>query len=195
MLGRLRAKADALPRDVRARIVIHQGDMRSFDLGEAYALVTIPFRAFLHNLTRDDRLATLHRAHAHLRPGGELALNVFHPSLEYMAANAGTLARVWRWRGTRKLPDGGFIVYSDANRYNTVQQQLESMLRTEEFGPDGGLVRTNMMHLELAYLYPSDIADLLKDSGFELLRISGDFSGRPFEHDGDELVVEARKRT
>ena len=52
----------------------------------------------------------------------------------------------------------------------------------------------DMMHLELAYLYPSDIAVLLAESGFELLRISGDFLGRPFERDGDELVIEARKR-
>ena len=51
-----------------------------------------------------------------------------------------------------------------------------------------------MMHLELAYLYPSDIASLLAQSGFEPPRISGDFRGRPFERDGDELVVESRKR-
>jgi hypothetical protein len=51
-----------------------------------------------------------------------------------------------------------------------------------------------MMRIELAYLYPSDIAGLLEASGFELLRMSGDFAGRPFERDGDELVVEARRR-
>jgi hypothetical protein len=67
------------------------------------------------------------------------------------------------------------------------------MLRTEEFDTDGALLRTNMMHLELAYLYPSDLAGLLKDSGFELLRMCGDFFGRPFERDGDELVIEARR--
>ena len=75
-----------------------------------------------------------------------------------MAANAGAHAGVWRWRETRTLPDGGFVVYSEASRYDTVQQRLESMIRTEEFGADGILLRTHMMHLELAYLYPSDIA-------------------------------------
>lgn len=194
MLDRLRQKAAALPPDVRDRISVHDGDMRSFSLEERFALVIIPFRAFLHNLTRDDQVAALRCAHAHLRPGGELALNVFHPSLEYMAANAGAHAGVWRWRATEKLPGGDFVVYSDTSRYNTVEQRLESMIRTEEFGPDGSLRRTNMMHLELAYLYPSDIASLLAESGFELTRMSGDFSGRPFERDGDELVVEARTR-
>jgi hypothetical protein len=32
-----------------------------------------------------------------------------------------------------------------------------------------------------------------KRSNRELLRMSGDFFGRPFERDGDEFVVEARK--
>jgi SAM-dependent methyltransferase len=109
MLDKLRQKAAALSPDVRARILVHQGDMRSFALDEQYALAIIPFRAFLHNVTREDQLATLRCAHAHLRPGGELALNVFHPSLEYMAANAGAFAGVWRWRETRQRGDGRIV--------------------------------------------------------------------------------------
>ena len=195
MLDKLRQKAAALSPDVAARISVHQGDMRSFTLGDRYALVAIPFRAFLHNVTPDDQLATLRSAHAHLRPGGELALNVFHPSLEYMAANAGASAGVWRWRATSTLDGGGFVVYSDTTRYDTVKQRLKSMIRTEEFGADGALQRTDMMHLELAYLYPSDLESLLEQAGFQLLRMSGDFHGRPFERDGDELVIEARRRS
>ena len=194
MLEKLRQKAGALSRDVAGRISVHQDDMRSFTLGESFKLIIIPFRAFLHNVTRDDQVAALRRAHAHLEPGGELALNVFHPSLEFMAANAGAYAGVWRWRETRKVQAGGFVVYSDATRYDTVHQRLESMIRSEEFAADGSLQRTNMMHLELAYLYRSDIASLLQESGFELLRVSGDFHGRPFERDSDELIVVVRKR-
>jgi hypothetical protein len=194
MLDRLRQKAAALGPDVQDRISVVHGDMRAFTAAVPCALAIIPFRALLHNLTRDDQLATLRCAHAHLLPGGELALNVFHPSLEYMAANAGASAGAWRWRGTRKLPGGGFVVYSEASRYDTVMQGLHSMIRAEEFASDGALQRTHMMNLELAYLYPADIKGLLSDSGFELLRLSGDFAGRPFERDGDELVVEARRR-
>ena len=193
MLAKLHDKIRALPEDVRSRVAIHQGDMRTFALGETFALVIIPFRAFLHNLTFDDQLATLKRVYDHLRPGGELAFNVFHPSLEYMAAFAGSQAGTWRWRSTRELPAGGFAVLSEASRYDTVQQGVRSMLRSEEFDEDGSLRRTHMLSLELAYLYPSDIRRLLSAAGFELVRMSGDFKGRAFERDGDELVVEARR--
>jgi len=194
MLARLRDKVEALPDEVRARVSIHQGDMRSFTLGEAFALVIIPFRAFLHNVTLDDQLATLKCAHSHLRPEGELSLNVFHPSLEYMSAHAGSQAGAWRWSGTNELPEGGFVLFSDASRYDTVRQRVHSLIRAEKFSAAGDLVDTQIMRLELAYLYPADIRQLLDQSGFDLVRISGDFTGRPFERDGDELVIEARKR-
>lgn len=194
MLGKLREKLAALPDEARSRVSVHQADMRHFALGETFALVIIPFRAFLHNVTVDDQLASLKRAHDHLKPSGELAFNVFHPSLEYMSAHAGWQAGTWRWSGTSDLPDGGFVTFTDASRYDTVQQRVRSMIRAEEFAADGNLVRTHMMRLELAYLYPADIRQLLERSGFDLICLSGDFTGRPFERDGDELVIEARKR-
>jgi SAM-dependent methyltransferase len=193
MLAKLRHKVSALPANVQSRITVRQADMRSFALNEQYALLIIPFRAFLHNLTREDQIATLTCAHRHLRPGGELAFNVFHPSLEYMAAHAGPYAGAWRARQPIKLDAGGFVVYSEMTTYDTVAQRLQSLIRTEEFSSDGSLTRTHMMNLELAYLYPADVKSLLSETGFTLTRISGDFTGRPFERDGDELVVEARK--
>lgn len=96
MLDSLRQKLATLPAEVQSRVTLHHGDMRAFALDQQFALVIIPFRAFLHNITREDQLAALRCAHAHLKPGGQLAFNVFHPSLEYMAAHAGAFAGVWR---------------------------------------------------------------------------------------------------
>jgi SAM-dependent methyltransferase len=193
MLEKLRQKAANLPNEVRERISMHRGDMRSLALSDRFALVIIPFRAFLHNLTWDDQLAALQRAHEHLQPGGQLALNVFHPSLEFMSANAGAHAGVWRARTPQRLDTGGFIVYSEMTRYDTPRQRLASLIRTEEFGADGALIGTHMMDLELAYLHKGDLIRLLDHAGFDLVRLSGDFRGRPFERDSDELVVEARR--
>ena len=96
-------------------------------------------------------------------------------------------------RDPERTPDGGLIVRSDMQKYDTVRQRLNSLMRTEQFGADGALVRTHMMDLELAYLYQADVMRLLDHAGFDLVRISGDFTGRPFGRDSDELVVEARR--
>jgi SAM-dependent methyltransferase len=191
MLDRLGQKLADLPPEVRDRVVVTVGDMAAFTLAERFALIIAPFRAFLHNLTEHDQLACLDRVREHLRPRGCFAFNVFHPSLEFMAQHTGALAGVWRWGGTFARADGGCIVRSESNRYDTVRQLVDSQHRYEEYAPDGILSRTSLHRLQLAYLYPPDLRRLLKQAGFESVRIAGGFDGRPFATDTDELVIEA----
>ena len=192
MLQTLQAKLHACPAQVRDRVTVVPGDMRTFELDQRFALIIRPFRAFLHNLTESDQLACLRRVRQHLQPSGRFAFNVFHPSLNYMAENAGPLAGVWRWEDTHVLPSGGWVVKSQANRYDTVRQVVHSLHRYDVHGPDGALERTSMLRLELAYLYPADIRRLLTTAGFHAIAINGGFDGREFARDGDELVVEAQ---
>ena len=191
MLQILERKLAAAAPEVRSRVHLVPGDMRTFDLTERFALIISPFRAFLHNLTEADRLACLARVRHHLRPGGRFAFNVFHPSLEIMANHSGALASVWRWGGTYALPSGGFVVRSEANRYDTVRQVVHSLHRYDEYDAGGIFTRGSMHRLELAYLYPPDIRRLLTTAGFTDIRIYGGFDGREFSSDFDELVIEA----
>lgn len=193
MLDALRAKVAAAGADLERRVTVVEGDMRDFHLEREFALVIIPFRAFLHNLTFEDQLACLRCAHAHLRSGANLAFNVFHPSLEIMAANEGAMARVWRWTDEVAMPDGGWITCSEANRYDTVRQRAHSRHRFERFNARGELVETFIQRLELAYLYPGELQRLLEAAGFDTIEIHGGFAERPFTQDGEELVVSARR--
>jgi ubiquinone/menaquinone biosynthesis C-methylase UbiE len=195
MVQRLREKLATASADVQARTTVVSGDMRTFDLTERFALIICPFRAFLHNVTEADRLGCLARVRQHLRPEGRFAFNVFHPSLTYMAQHAGPLAGVWRWTDTYSLPSGGWVVQSEANRYDTVAQVVHSLHRYDEFGATGTLERTSMLRLHLAYLFPSDIRRLLEVAGFREITIKGGFDGREFSQDGQELVVEALRDT
>jgi SAM-dependent methyltransferase len=189
MLERLRRKLAEEPPQVRDHVSVIQGDMRRFQFADRFPLIIAPFRAFLHNLTEQDQIDCLLRVREHLRSGGSFAFNVFHPSLGYMAQNAGALAGAWRWVATFDTPDGGSVVRSEATRYDTVHQRLQSQHRFDEFGPDGALVRTSLHRLNLAYLYPADIHRLLHNAGFKSVRILGNFEEREFEHDEDELAV------
>jgi len=89
-------------------------------------------------------------------------------------------------------PGGGWIVRSESIRYDTVQQRILALLRFEVYDGGGALTRTAMHKLELAYLYRGDIERLLQQAGFSSIRVAGAFNGRPFAHDSDELVIEAR---
>jgi len=81
MLDVCRQKVAAEPVDVQARVELHEDDMRTFDLGMRFPLVTLPFRGFQHLLTVDDQRAALQRLRAHVVDGGQMVLDVFNPSL------------------------------------------------------------------------------------------------------------------
>lgn len=191
MLKRLRSHLEQQEPSTRKRVTPVKASMGDFTLDARFALVIIPFRAFLHNVTERDQLACLGCVRRHLQPGGRLAFNVFHPSLEFMAQHAGPLAGVWRWTDTRDLPDGRQLVVSEANRYDTVRQIVYSRHRYEIYSAKGELERTFLNTLDLAYLYRGDVLRLLEAAGFIDVQITGGFDGRPFGEDGDELVVEA----
>jgi SAM-dependent methyltransferase len=194
MLDSLRQKLAGHAPEVRERVAVVVDDMRTFTLAERFALIIAPFRAFLHNLTEQDQRACLDRVREHLRPDGCFAFNVFHPSLEFMAHHAGALEGVWRRTGTFRRGEGGYIVRSESNRYDTVRQVVDSHHRYDEYGSNGDLTRTSLHRLQLAYLYPRDLRRLLHDAGFQAVQIAGGFDGRPFQHDTDELVIEATLR-
>lgn len=191
MLKRLREKLDAQPAEVSARVIAVDGDMRSLRLDRRFPLAIIPFRAFLENQTPEDQRACLRCVYDHLEPGGTLAFDVFHPSLEYMAQHTGVLRGVVRWSASYPLPDGDEIVRWESIQYDSVRQLAHTQHRYEHYTATGSLVSTQLHQITMAYLYPSDIRLLLEQTGFERIRIAGAFSGRPVEADGDELVIEA----
>jgi SAM-dependent methyltransferase len=177
---------------VRRRIKPITADMRSFELEDRFRLIQIPYRAFLHNLAREDQLACLLCCRRHLQAEGILSFNVFHPSLEFMSRNHGAHRGVWRINSESDHPEGGVVVYSEANLYDTASQRVSSRHRYEHFNESGRLVDVFYQRLELAYLYPGDLRDLLHRAGFSDVEIYGGFDRRPFSTDGEELVVVAR---
>lgn len=60
------------------------GDMRDFDLGRQFALVTMPFRAFQHLLTVEDQIACLTCIRHHISAVGRFIVDLFNPSLEML---------------------------------------------------------------------------------------------------------------
>lgn len=61
------------------------GDMQAFELGKKFDMVVIPFRGFQHLLTPEAQESCLRCIHDHLVPGGIVVLDVFNPSVHFLA--------------------------------------------------------------------------------------------------------------
>ena len=92
------------PPDVQTRVKLIKGDMRAFSLGRKFRLATIPFRPFQHLLTVEDQIDCLRAIHRHLEPGGKLILDLFNPSIKFLASD--NLGKEFGEEPTFEMPDG-----------------------------------------------------------------------------------------
>ena len=84
LLAILHRKLETLPDDVRKRVTVHEGDMRSFSLGRRFPLVIVPFRPLQHLHTVEDQISTFDRLRRHVAAGGRLAFDVFFPRYDLL---------------------------------------------------------------------------------------------------------------
>ncbi len=177
----LRRKAAA--RGLTARVTV--ADMRGFTRPRRYALIVIPFRAFLHNLSTEDQLATLRCCREHLEPGGRLVLDLFHPSLDRLVEPDGVP------RLEREFPHpqtGRALSVWTIRRSDRVNQTMRSVMELREAGPGGEVAVLDRSTFALRWVYKAEMELLLDAAGFARRAVAGGFDGRPLERDTDEMV-------
>jgi SAM-dependent methyltransferase len=176
---------------VRAKVRIVRADMRSFDLGRTFALVTIPFRPFQHLLSVEDQLSCLDAIRRHLTGGGRLILDVFNPSLDALvAASGGEVGNEPEF----STPDGRRVArrvrIAAHDRFNQVQQVELVHYVTHADGRQERLVHAFSMR----YLFRFEVEHLLVRAGFSVEQIYGGYDRSPYgaRYPG-ELVFVARR--
>ena len=192
MLSTCRSKlADEAP-DVQGRVRLTRGDMRSFDLGRRFGLVTIPFRPFQHLVTVEEQMACLACVHRHLAPGGVLALDVFNPSLPRLVDPK--YLEESEIEQPFLMPDGRSVARRDRNASVDLTNQVIHV----EFiyyvtHPDGRQERL-VDPFPMRYFFRYELEHLLVRAGFRVEAVYGDFDGSPVGADAaSEMVFVARR--
>ena len=193
MLAICRQRLQAEPEDVRQRVHLVEADMRSFDLGRTFHLVTFPFRPFQHLLTVEDQLACLETVRRHLVPGGRLVLDLFNPSLYFLAEDD-----VGQEKGEEpefSMPDGRRVVrwHKIVNRDLSAQVQHVELIYYVTH-PDGRKERL-VDDFPMRYLFRFEAEHLLARCGFEVEAVYGGSDRQPFgtTYPGELILLAVRK--
>jgi SAM-dependent methyltransferase len=192
MLDVLRDKLSVEDEDVRSRVRLHEGDMRDFNLGQQFALVTLPFRPFQHLLTVDDQVACLTNIHRHLQHGGRVILDLFNPSLDYLANRpVGEL-----------LPEGPAVTLADGRQlerhFRIVASDRFTQVNDIELVYDvtesDGRKRRAVHAFRMRYLFRYEAEHLLSRCGFVVENVYAGYDRSPYGsvYPG-ELIFVARK--
>jgi SAM-dependent methyltransferase len=192
MLDRCREKLAAQPPEVQARARIVRGDMTDFGLGEAFALITVPFRAFQHLLSVEEQLACLQCAHRHLLPGGKLILDLFQVNLRYLTDPASANEKEDFAGAT--LPGGRTLRrthrvagWHRAEQYNDIEM-IYYVAHAD--GRTDRLVQA----FPFRYFFRYEAEHLLARCGFGVAELFGSFDRRPLNDDSPEMIFVAEKR-
>jgi len=185
MLARCREKLAAEPDAVRARVSLHQGDVRDFSLGTTFGLVTAPFRIVQHLTTIDDQLRCLACVARHLAPRGRFVFDVFNPSFAALLADrteehedaTTTLADGRAMRRTFRIP-----------RARLIDQVNETELI---YYVDGA---RHVQAFDMRWYLRAELEHLLARAGFDVEVIHGDFDRSPLADASPEMIVCAVRR-
>ena len=192
MLDRCREKVAAEPEKVQQRIDLVEADMRDFRLGKTFALATIPFRPFQHLLTVQDQVACLTTVHRHLQPDGRLILDLFNPSIDYLA-NRPIGLEISEGPPTT-LPDGRSLERTfkivNADRFEQIND-IELIYNVTDVH---GHTERSVHAFRMRYLFRYEAEHLLARTGFlvEQLYAGYDRSAYGSTYPG-ELIFIARK--
>lgn len=176
MLELAQKKIDAADENVRARLAIQQGDMRSFELARKFQLIYIPFNTFGILLTLQDQLAALASIQKHLAPNGLFAFDVFFPDVTRMHGAA--LSR-WQLEMDESFEDGSRIQRDNVRQVDTRKQILSVQWRNKEY-QNQILAREFITDLALTYFFPREIENLLGRAGFEIVHYWGNYERENF---------------
>ena len=173
MLVELKNKAKAM----HLKPKVSAGDMRNFKLGERFALIIVPFRSFLYNLTTDDQLRTLKNFKRHLAPGGRLILNFFYPDIERMMSYGKESEElIVTDKGDFGLREKSYFV-----------DEVNQIIETAAIVHKGGEVYWRGNY-RFALIYKREFEVLLRLAGFRKWSMYGGFDYRPLTSYKQEMV-------
>lgn len=184
MLRQLEAHLDEEATDVRRRVKLVHGDMRTQKIRGRFPLVIAPFNVVLHLYDRTDVEAFLSRVKAQLAPGGSLVFDFSMPQPADLCLDPNKRYKAPRFRH----PTRGLCRYAERFEYDPLRQLLVVWM---EFTPEDGS-QPWMVPLTHRQFFPQEMRELLHYAGFTDVRFTQDFSDDPPTPLADSLVAHCR---
>ncbi|MCB1219145.1 MAG: class I SAM-dependent methyltransferase [Planctomycetales bacterium] len=192
MLAQLRAKLSAEEQPVQQRLHVVQGSMADFELDARYDLVIIPFRAFMHLISRDEQHSCLAAVRRHLREDGRLVFDLFDPNLAFIARMAEACS-TWRQDLETETEDGGLL-----RRYTRILADARSQvhdvsMRFERLDGKGRVVDNDEEQFRMRWMMHNEAELLLEGSGLEIEAVYSDYERSPLAERRGELIYSCRR--
>ncbi len=181
---------DALEREAAAigggAITTVNADMRGpLPLpSDTYGVAMFSLNGLLHLETQPDQIAALAEAARVLDPRGQLVIDIFHPTPEYLTQIAGGphLEGVWTDAGGREVEKWAH------RRVNPASQTIDTRLWYDTVRDDGGVERVRTS-FTLRYIHAAELELMLHRAGFVEWKLYGTYELDPFDGGSERIIA------
>jgi SAM-dependent methyltransferase len=187
MLNDFRERLALEPPQVRARVTLIEGDMRSVRLEKRFPLVIAPFNALLHLYDRRDMEAFLAGVREHLTDEGRFLFDFSLPQPSDLARDP---ERRYPAPPLRHPETEEVVRYAERFEYDPLRQLL---LVRMEFAPEGESPKFSVPLTHRQY-FPREMEALLHYNGFSEILYTADFTDQAADRSVDSIVVSCRRK-
>lgn len=188
MLTRARRRLAQSP-SLKTRIMLLQGDALQLKPPQRYRYVLLSYNCLMHFHEQETQLALLQRLHRWLQPEGLLLIDLPNAGEVFASpdSNALTLERSFLDPET-----GHLIMLQATSQLDRVTQRMHTTWIYDEIDGEGVVQRT-LAQVMFRHFFRTELALLLRQSGFTIEASYGDYEQGPFEDGCARLIVLARR--
>jgi SAM-dependent methyltransferase len=171
---------------------LEQADMRTFQLEEAdFDLAVVAVKSFAYLLEPADQLRCLETICAHLRPGGLLAMDLMHPTLEWLTAPRGSM----RDDLLTYVPQHGYTLSRVESVVSVDRARQVRVIRSiyETVDDSGHVIDKRFVEWPYRWLHRFEAEHLLVRAGFEVQSVYGGYQREPFTSDSATMLFLATR--
>jgi SAM-dependent methyltransferase len=193
MLAICRRKLENESSEVKGRVNLVRADMRNFDLGNKFSLITVPFGPFNCLVSVEEHIRCLNCIRLHLCDTGVLVMDLWYPNLRELSASENG-AEIVSVKTPFYMPDGRSVTWGIRNTSVDYNRQIihEDLFYDIRY-PDGHEERI-VYPSPMRYFFRYEVEHLLARTGFRTESVYAGFDKEPFGSKyPSELVFVARK--
>ncbi len=193
MLSVCREKLSKLDVETQNNATLVQGNMTDFDIQEKFDLITIPFRAFQHLITRDMQESCLKCVHNHLTDNGRLVFDTFH--VDYSRINNPKFKEESEDTPEFELENGFKLRRCNRVVEFHVEEQYNDVELIYFLTDKKGNTERYVHQFPMRYFFRAEIENLLTSCGLRIIEIFGDLDKSPLSEKSPEMIIMAKKIT
>ncbi len=182
MRSRAAQRLSALPERVARRVHLVAGSATELGLAPSarFDAAIFGLGTFAHLTTLEQRLRALTLVHGHLRPGGQLVIDLDLAGPRRLAESPGQLWRQGTWALAAPSGDARYVTHCVVAE-SPGEPGLVTLTHFYDVHTQGGSLTRTISQMTLALLSRGEVELALAHTGYRVVAVSGGYAGEPHE--------------